>query len=207
MIEPVRRALAALLPVALLALGTVVVLAPPAHADLEDFASYQPESRCSPRPKPGSVYLSTWLVKHYGGSRGRIGSACSKSVSEHQEGRAVDWTNDATTKAARKRVAAFMDDAFGPDHRDRPAALARRMGIMYVIWDDRIYSAWNGFEPEKYLSSSCTKLKTCSKTLRHRDHVHVSLTRQGGFGKTSFFDGRVEKDKKDTKKDGKGGNG
>jgi hypothetical protein len=49
-IEPVRRALTALLPVALLALGTVVVLAPPAHADLEDFATYQPESRSRPRP-------------------------------------------------------------------------------------------------------------------------------------------------------------
>ena len=191
MIEPVRRALAALLPVALLALGTVVVLAPPARADLEDFASYQPESRCSPRPKPGAVYLSTWLVKHYGGSRGRIGASCTPSVSEHQEGRAVDWTNDATTKAARKRVAAFMDDVFGPDHRDRPAALARRMGIMYVIWDDHIYSAWDGFEPRKYLSSSCPKIKKCSKTLRHRDHVHVSLSRSAARGRTSWFAGRL----------------
>lgn len=194
MLEPVRRALAALLSVALLAAAAVLVLAPPAHAELEDFASYQPESHCSPRAKPGAVYLSGWLVRHYGGGRGRIGSTCSKSVSEHQEGRAIDWSNDATTKAARKRVEAFMDDVFAPDHRDRDAAKARRMGIMYVIWDDRIYSAWNGFEPEKYLSSSCKKLTKCSKTLRHRDHVHISLTRQGGFGRTSFFDGKVEKD-------------
>ena len=193
MLEPIRRALLALLPVLLLAAAAVLAVAPPAHADLEDFASYQPESHCSPRPKPGAVYLSGWLVRHYGGGRGRVGSACSKSVSEHQEGRAIDWSNDATTKAGRARVKAFMADVFGPDHRERPAAKARRMGIMYVIWDDHMYSAWNGFEPSKYLSSSCKKIKTCSKTLRHRDHVHISLTRQGGFGKTSFFDGKIKK--------------
>lgn len=191
----IRRALVALLP-GLLSVLLLVPTAPAAHAELEDFASYQPESHCSPRAKPGATYLAGWLVRQYGGGRGRIGSACSSSISEHQEGRAIDWSNDATTKAARKRVQAFLDDVFAPDHRDREAAKARRMGIMYIIWDDRMYSAWNGFEPTTYLSSSCKKIKKCSKTLRHRDHVHISLTRQGGFGKTSFFDSRLDKKKK-----------
>ena len=86
-------------------------------------------------------------------------------------------------------------DVLAEDHRDRPAAKARRMGVMYVIWDDEMYAAWRGFEPEPYLSSSCRKVTKCSKTLRHRDHVHISLTRQGGFGNTSWFEGRLDKKK------------
>lgn len=178
-----------------LVLAATLALAPLAHAKIEDFADYQPEQKCSPRAKPGAAYVSDWLVRTYGGTRGRIGSTCSDAVSEHQEGRAVDWGNDATRKADRKRVARFLRDVTAEDHRDRPAARARRMGIMYIIWNDRMYAAWDGFEPERYLSSSCKSRKKCSKTLRHRDHVHISFTRRGGFGNTSWFDGRdLDKD-------------
>lgn len=190
-----RAASALLVAPLLLAGGLLLGTAPAAHAELEDFAAYQPEERCSPKAKAGAEYLAGWLVRKYGGARGRIGAACTDSVSEHQEGRAVDWTNDATTKAGRARVKEFLRDVLAEDHRDRPAATARRMGIMYVIWDDRMWSAWDGFEPEPYLSSSCKKIEKCSKTLRHRDHVHVSLSRKGGYGRTSFYDGRVEKKK------------
>jgi hypothetical protein len=189
------RSVAALLPILLLALGAVLVTAPPAHAKIEDFASYQPEQKCSPKAKPGATFLSGWLVKQYGGHRGRIGSACSKSVSEHQEGRAVDWSNDAATEAGRTRVARFLADIRAEDHRERPAAMARRMGVMYVIWNDKMYAAWDGFRAEPYLSSSCKTKKKCSKTLRHRDHVHISLTRQGGFANTSFYTARDVKKK------------
>ena len=62
------------------------------------------------------------------------------------------------------------------------------MGVMYVIWDDRMYAAWDEFRPEPYLSSSCRSRRRCSPTLRHRDHLHVSLTRQGAKGSTSWYD-------------------
>ena len=62
---------------------------------------------------------------------------------------------------------------------------------MYVIWNDRMYSAWDEFEPENYLSSSCPSKKKCSKTLRHRDHMHISLSRPGARGRTSWYDGRL----------------
>jgi hypothetical protein len=60
-----------------------------------------------------------------------------------------------------------------------------------VIWNDRMWSAWDRFEPEPYLSSSCSSRKRCSQTLRHRDHVHISLTRKGGRGETSWFEKRL----------------
>ena len=181
MLVPVRRALrslvSGLLPVLLLAGAFTVTGTAPAGAAIEDFAHYQPEERCSPKAKPGAAYLSGWLVRKYGGGRGRVGAACTSSISEHQEGRAVDWSNDATTKAGRKRVKAFLKDVLAEDHRERPAAKARRMGIMYIIWNDQMYAAWRGFEPTDYLSSSCKRKKKCSKTLRHRDHVHIDVFR------------------------------
>ena len=65
--------------------------------------------------------------------------------------------------------------------------LARRMGIMYVIWNDRSYASYRGFAPQPYLSSGCRTRKKCSKTLRHRDHVHISLTRKAARGKLSWY--------------------
>ena len=53
---------------------------------------------------------------------------------------------------------------------------------MYVIWNDRMYAAYDGFVEKRYLSSGCRTRRTCSPTLRHRDHLHISLTRPGREG-------------------------
>ena len=63
---------------------------------------------------------------------------------------------------------------------------------MYIIWNDHMYAAWDGFDREDYLSSSCKSRKKCSKTLRHRDHMHISLSRPGGKGATSWYDGKID---------------
>jgi hypothetical protein len=178
-----------LLPVVVLAL--VALLAPPAHAaPIEDYASYEPQTRCSPKAKPGTVYLARWVARKYGGSLGPISRPCGGGTSEHSEGRAFDWMVSARKKADRQRVDRFLELVFrtrsGEAH-----AWARRMGIMYVIWDDRMWAAYDTFRPKAYLSSSCRTRKRCSDTLRHRNHVHVSLTRAGGKGTTSWYAGRL----------------
>ncbi|WKN49208.1 hypothetical protein [Nocardioides sp. Arc9.136] len=171
----------------------VAVLAPSVPAaGLEDYAPYQPQTRCSPHAKPGTEALGRWLVRRYGGSWGGVSRGCGSGTSEHAEGRAFDWTLDASTKQGRRTARAFLRDAFAADAKGREHAKARRMGIMYVIWDDRMYAAWDAFEPEPYLSSSCRKRAKCSATLRHRDHVHISLTRKAGRGRTSWYAGRVD---------------
>jgi hypothetical protein len=50
--------------------AALVVLTPAAASavPLEDFAGYQPQKRCSPSPKPGTVALSEWLMRRYPGS-------------------------------------------------------------------------------------------------------------------------------------------
>ncbi len=186
------------LPLAALLLGLVtslVVLVPTAaHArPVEGYADYVPQSTCSPQAKPGTVALGRWMVRHYGGGLGSISRRCSSSTSEHQEGRAFDWGLDASKSRDRARAARFLERITRTDRAGNADAWARRMGIMYVIWDDRMYSAWDGFRPEPYLSSSCRTKRRCSKTLRHRDHLHVSLSRRGGWGNTSWYDGRIRR--------------
>ena len=58
---------------------------------------------------------------------------------------------------------------------------------MYIIWNDHIYSAYDHFERRDYLSSGCKAKASCSKTLRHRDHMHISLTRQAARAETSWY--------------------
>jgi len=181
----------------LLALLLGVAVTPPATAEaagIEDYASYQAPRTCHTKPKPGTVALGRWVARNHGGGYVGFGRSCSRKdgpTSEHQTGQAFDWSLSAASKRDRRRADRLMDRLFAPDWRGNEDALARRMGVMYLIWDDRMYPAWNGFEPEPYLSSGCKTRRKCSVTLRHRDHVHVSLSRQGARGLTSWYDGRL----------------
>lgn len=167
--------------------GALLAVAPVPAGAIEDYPSYQPATKCSPKAKPGTKLLGHWLVRRYGGGFGPISRQCGGSRSEHTEGRAFDWTLNADRKADRKRAKRFLDRAFASDAHGNPDAKARRMGVMYVIWKDRMYSAWDGYRPEPYLSSSCPSKRKCSKTLRHRDHLHISLTRRAARAKTSWY--------------------
>jgi hypothetical protein len=160
-----------------------------ARLPLEGFADYQPANRCTPVAKPGTRELARWIVARHG-SHASISRGCrrgSEVSSEHQEGRAIDWSADARTAHGRRAADRLLDELFAADADGNVAAKARRMGIMYVIWDDRMYAAWREFRPEPYLSSSCPSRRRCSATLRHRDHVHVSLTRRAARGATSWY--------------------
>src|SRR5688572_25768345 len=96
------------------AFAAVLLLAVPARAQLveseiEDYASYQPQTRCSPKAKPGARELGRWLVRRQGGEFGGISRACRYGgTSEHKEGRAFDWRLDATRRADRRRAAGFL---------------------------------------------------------------------------------------------------
>jgi hypothetical protein len=185
-----------------LALLLALAPAPSAYADdeaspsdgaaqIEDYASYEPQTRCHPKPRVGTKVLAAWLRTELGGGGGATGRACGGGASEHKDGRAIDWTLDATKRADRRIAKAFLNAVFAADEDGNAHALARRMGIMYIIWNDRMYSAWDEFAREDYLSSSCKSRRKCSKTLRHRDHVHISLSMAGAKGRTSWYEGRL----------------
>lgn len=169
----------------------LAVLVPSAAVALpvEDFAPYQPQRNCNPTPKPGTVQLAAWLQHAYPGT-GSLGISrpCGVSgISEHKEGRAFDWAVDHDSAKDRADVEDFLENILAPDEDANAAAKARRMGIMYLIWNDHIYSSSVGFEKRDYLSPGCRSTKKCSVALRHRNHVHISLSRAGARGDTSWY--------------------
>jgi hypothetical protein len=171
--------------------ATVLIATPGAAHAIEDYADYQPQTKCSPQAKPGTKALARWLVKR-GGSAGPISRPCkSGGTSEHKEGRAFDWMVDVRHKKERRLAPDFLDYVFATDSHGHEDAKARRMGIMYIIWNDHIYSPWDRFEKQPYLAPGCKSRKKCSATLRHKNNLHISLSRKGGRGDTSWYDTRV----------------
>ena len=170
--------------------GTVTSSAP-YLMPMEPYAGYQPQTTCRQKPKPGVLMLADWLVAR-GGGYGTIARSCAgSSRSEHKEARAFDWILDATDPVELALADAMLEEILAPDDTGQPHALARRRGIMYVIWNDRMYASYDGFVSKPYLSSGCRTKRKCSPTLRHRDHVHISLSRKGAKGTTSWYYAQV----------------
>jgi hypothetical protein len=172
-----------------LLLGVLIGAAPAtAYTEApEDYASYQPEDACRDRPRPGTKALATWINKSFGGGTAVASlRRCDRSTSEHQDGRAIDWSMDATRKADRREVRRFLEALFVADEDGEEHALARRMGIMYLIWNDGMYSSYTSGGADHFgrrdYGCGCG-----SKTARHRDHVHISLGLRGGRGLTSWY--------------------
>ena len=180
----------------MLSLVAVLTFAAPVVAvtlPVDDYASYEPQTVCRDQALPGTTALARWINRSFAGGTARATlRACSTGGrSEHKDGRAIDWTMSATSKRDRTTVRKFLTRILATDVEGNTHALARRMGVMYVIWNDRMYAAYRGFAAEPYLSSSCSSLRTCSRTLRHRDHVHISLSQDGGWGLTTWYTARL----------------
>ena len=151
---------------------------------IEPLAGYQPQTTCSPRAKPGVVDLSRRLLRSYPGTRslGIVRACAAGGRSEHKEGRAFDWGGLRASRAAdRAKVKNFTTWLFAKDRHGNRNAVARRMGIQYVIWNKRIWGA--------YAASSGWRKYTGANP--HTDHVHISFTWAGARKKTSFWTGKV----------------
>ena len=155
----------------------------------EGYAAYEGQTRCVKRARPGTVELAAWINRRFdGGTAVASLRACGGGASEHKDGRAIDWSMDATSPADRAEVERFLGKLFAADRHGEEDARARRMGVMYLIWDDEMYASYrNEFAPSDYLNSGCKRLRGCSPTLRHRDHVHISLSKAGARADTSWY--------------------
>lgn len=113
-------------------------------AAIEGYARYEGQTSCSPGAKPGTLALRNLLLARYPstGSSG-ISRGCGVGGrSEHKEGRAFDWAADKGSAADRAAVEDLLQRLLATDSHDNAHALARRMGVMYVIWDRQIWSAY-----------------------------------------------------------------
>jgi hypothetical protein len=163
-------------------LGAVGFLSPAHAMPVDGYGTYQPQVTCDPNAKSGVVATRDLLRAKFGGSDLGIVRSCSVGgLSEHKEGRAWDWglnaRNAADAKTARNAIDWLTETVDG-----EPAARARQLGIMYMIWDREIWRAYSpssGWQPYSGASP-------------HTDHIHMSFTWNGATQRTSWWTGQVE---------------
>ncbi|RKQ86767.1 hypothetical protein C8N24_4782 [Solirubrobacter pauli] len=166
-----------------------------AELPLEE-STYDPATKCSKRAKPGMTALVQWLGTN---ARGAFWGTyrCEKwgkhSASLHAEGRAVDWALDVDDRAQRREAERLIALLLAPDKLGQPQALARRMGVEEIIWDCSYWGAgMPQFRPYSPCLSKRGKLKRkVDKTIAHRDHLHIGMTKRGAAKQTSFWTRRA----------------
>jgi hypothetical protein len=166
----------------------VPVLAAPGTVTgpIEGYAAYEPQRTCDPTAKIGTKSLAGALLRDYAGSR-NLGIVRGCSVggrSEHKEGRAFDWGVNITNPNEKAATDSFIGALLATDGDGNKHALARRIGVMYIISNRQIWSAFRASEGWRPYSGSSP----------HRDHVHISLSWAGANGRTSFWSGTVPPD-------------
>lgn len=148
-------------------------------SQIEPYPEYDGQSTCTPAAKPGMLaYRDLVMAAYPGTSSYGISRDCAiGGTSEHKEGRAWDWAVDANSAADRRKVANLVRWLLRTDEYGHRHAMARRLGVMYIIWNRQIFRLYRADEGwTAYTGSS-----------PHTDHVHVSLTRRGGDKRTSFW--------------------
>ena len=154
---------------------------------------YDGARKCAPKaPRPGMLALQRWLEAN---SRGVFWGSyrCEKwgkgQASLHAENRAIDWHLDVSDSADQRAAEKLIRLLLAPDTAGNPQALARRMGVEELIWD---CGYWGAGMTEFTEYGACYgkrgKLKRkLNKTVAHRDHVHIGMTKLGAAARTSFW--------------------
>lgn len=178
------------------AVGPVLIPRVPAGlpAGIEALAVYVPQVACDPVAKPGTTALGKLLTTTYPGTSAGIERSCGggpNAASEHFEGRALDWMNTVRDPRQAAQASVVLRWLLAPDSRGNGYAYVRRLGIMYLIWNNRIWSADDpraGWQPYR----DCAKHpEPAYDTTCHRDHIHFSLSWAGAMARTSFWTRRV----------------
>lgn len=177
-----RRLLVTALTIGLLAtLAGPALAAPPAVRDfgpgIDAYARYEGQTGCAGE-QPGVKEFRSLLQKAYGANGAGITRGCSTGgKSEHKEGRAYDWMLNASNASDRAKADELLHWLLKTDEHGNKHAMARRFGIMYIIWNRKV---WNAYRPE----AGWTAYSGYSP---HTDHIHFSFSRAGAAKKTSFW--------------------
>jgi hypothetical protein len=158
---------------------------------IENYARYDGQDECKPKPKPGVVAFKNMVLKEYPSTRpGSISRACHiGGQSEHKEGRAWDWGVNANSAKDRAIVQDLFKWLMAEDRHGHNHALTRRLGIMYIIWNRRMWGAWDpGWEVYCVQEgSACRDPDSGSVVHAHRDHVHFSFGWKGARKNTTYW--------------------
>ncbi len=173
--------------------ASVVPKAPVFSAAIDGASDYQAQSQCTPAPKPGALKLARLITATYGRTPIGIARSCSiGGLSEHKEGRALDWMVSMRVPSQRAQAESFLTWLLATDQYGNAAAMAKRLGIMYIGWNNlfwRGYDSGRGWTELKGCLTDPRKKAAGYDTYCHRNHVHLSLSWDGAAGLTSYWTG------------------
>ena len=157
--------------------------APVAAPDVpEGWSPYLPQVSCDPVAKPGTLALRSMLLSAYGGRDLGITRSCDIGAqSEHKEGRAWDWGLDASNPAEKALATQFLDWLLAPGPKGTTGYQARRLGVMYVIYNGRIWSSYRADDGWRAYSGGES----------HGDHLHISQAWTGAMKRSSWWTGKA----------------
>lgn len=156
---------------------------------IEPLSPYLPQVSCRPASTPGAVALGDLLRATYAGTSYSIARDCGADgmASEHYEGRAVDWFVSVRKPDQAARATAVLNWLFASDAAGNRYANARRLGVMYVIWNNRIWGSYNPDAGWRAYGTCALRPDPSADTTCHRDHIHISLSWAGTMKRTSFW--------------------
>jgi hypothetical protein len=146
--------------------------------EIDGYAANDAQDTCDPDPKPGTVALRSILNDAYGDHTGYIGRACDQGgTSEHKEGRALDYMLNVDDRDDRDVANSFLGWLLDTDQYGNKHAMARRLGVMYIIWNHRIWSAARASDGWREYGGANP----------HTDHIHISQSWAGARKQTTWW--------------------
>ncbi len=166
----------------------------------DGFASYDAQDTCDPTAKPGAVGFKDFILKTYPstGDYGITRACNSGGTSEHKEGRAWDWKVNYNITAQRDIADTVIGWLLDTDQHGNACANARRLGMMYFIWNSKIWGAYRS--PNASCASAGWKAYTGSNP--HTDHVHISWAWPGAKKQTTWWTSALPPEPVNTKPKG-----
>jgi hypothetical protein len=146
-------------------------------AAIDPYASYV-EPTCDPTAKPGVVAWKGILKAEYGRADLGILRTCGQGdPSDHWAGRALDYPFNAFDSGQLADANALLNWLLATDQYGNQHALARRLGIDYMIWNHKI---WKSYQPT-------AGWQAYSGPNPHTDHIHFSFGWPGALKQTSWW--------------------
>lgn len=148
---------------------------------------------CKNVKRSGVSRFVSWLKRNT--KRGSAGNRyrCENlgggaGYSFHSDGRALDFSLNANKSGDYAQARRLIALLLARDRTGKGAALARRMGIIEIIWD---CSYWAQSQVDEETGQTAFEqyflCPTRSTSIAHRNHIHFSFTRAGAAGQTSFW--------------------
>jgi hypothetical protein len=149
---------------------------------IDAYASYVGQSTCDATAKPGVAGFRDLLNATYGTHNSGIGRACDDGGrSEHKEGRALDYALNVYDAGQRAIANDILNWLLATDRYGNTNANARRLGMMYIIWNRLIWYSSNPYAGwQNYACSGDPS--DC-----HTNHIHFSFSWAGALKQTSWW--------------------